>query len=357
MGLCSSENLDPEDVRKKKDEKKQNRKLEEVMLQDHSEDQATSKVLLLGGGDSGKSTLFKQMILIYGAPFTIKQRMEYRGVIYNNVMTSIKTLCEMNPEYGSPIADTNETHREMIENLTECANLTPAIVVGVQALWSDPGIQACYTNRSRFTLNDSTKYYFERLDELVAPDYCPDAQDCLRSRAPTTGIVENSFSIEGNEFKIFDVGGQRSERKKWINCFESVTAVLFVAALSAYDQNLYEDAGTNRMDESLTLFEEISNSVWFEKTAIILFLNKKDIFLEKLQITPLSHYQPEYKGDDSFDDACHFVKGQFEARHHESETDIYTHITCATDTDHIRVVFGIVRDIVIKEGLHRAGLM
>lgn len=357
MGLCNSENVDPEEMKRKKEEKKQNRNIEEVMLGEHTEDQATSKLLLLGGGDSGKSTLFKQMIQIYGQPFTTKQRMEYKGIIYNNVMNSIKTLCDMSPEYGSPISEANKSHHLMIENLSEVCYLTAEVVTGIKALWADPGIQATYTNRSRFTLNDSTKYYFERLDELAVPDYCPEPQDCLRSRAPTTGIVESSFSIEGNVFKIFDVGGQRSERKKWINCFEDVTAVLFVAALSAYDQNLYEDACTNRMDESLTLFEEMSNSVWFEKTAMILFLNKKDIFQDKLLTTPLTDYQPEYTGDNSYDDACSFVKEQFEARHHESEQDIYTHYTCATDTDHITIVFGYVRDIVIKEGLHRAGLM
>lgn len=357
MGLCSSENLDPEEVKRKKEEKKNNRKVEELMLNDHNEDMATSKLLLLGAGDSGKSTLFKQMNQIYGSPFTKKLRTEYRRVIFNNVMTAIKTLCEMCDEYGKPIAAANDSHKAMIRNLTEFAPLTPKIAEGITALWADPGIQECYNNRSHFNLNDSTEYYFSRLEVLVTPDYVPDSQDCLRSRAPTTGIVENSFEIVGNVFKIFDVGGQRSERKKWINCFENVTAVLFVASLSAYDQNLYEDAGTNRMDESLTLFEEISNSLWFEKTAIILFLNKKDIFEDKLTKSKLSDYQPEYQGDNSYSDACQFIEGMFQARHHESDRDIYTHATCATDTDHIRVVFGAVKDIVIKEGLHRAGLM
>ena len=40
---------------------------------------------------------------------------------------------------------------------------------------------------------------------------------------------------------MFDVGGQRSERKKWIHCFEGVTAIIFCVALSAYDLVLAED--------------------------------------------------------------------------------------------------------------------
>jgi hypothetical protein len=94
--------------------------------------------------------------------------------------------------------------------------------------------------------------------------------------------VENSFIVDGNHFKIYDVGGQRNERKKWIHCFSEVTAVLFVAALSEYDMVLYEDQDTNRMQEALDLFEEICNSRYFKKTAMILFLNKRDLFFEKI---------------------------------------------------------------------------
>ena len=46
---------------------------------------------------------------------------------------------------------------------------------------------------------------------------------------------------------MFDVGGQRSQRKKWIHCFDDVDCVLFVVALSEYDQVLSEDSSVNRM--------------------------------------------------------------------------------------------------------------
>ena len=59
---------------------------------------------------------------------------------------------------------------------------------------------------------------------------------------------------------MFDVGGQRNERKKWIHCFDGVQAIIFVAAISEYDQALFEDRETNRMTEALNLFAEIANS-------------------------------------------------------------------------------------------------
>jgi len=95
---------------------------------------------------------------------------------------------------------------------------------------------------------------------------------------------------------MFDVGGQRSERKKWIHCFENVTAIIFLVAISAYDQVLVEDETVNRMQEALTLFDSICNSKWFVKTSIILFLNKIDIFKEKLLTSPLNQFFPDFDG-------------------------------------------------------------
>lgn len=83
--------------------------------------------------------------------------------------------------------------------------------------------------------------------------------------------------------RMFDVGGQRSERKKWIHCFEGVTCIIFIAALSAYDMVLVEDDEVNRMHESLHLFNSICNHRYFATTSIVLFLNKKDVFSEKIK--------------------------------------------------------------------------
>ncbi len=95
---------------------------------------------------------------------------------------------------------------------------------------------------------------------------------------------------------MFDVGGQRSERKKWIHCFEGVTAIIFCVALSGYDLVLAEDEEMNRMMESMKLFDSICNNKWFVDTSIILFLNKKDLFAEKIRHSPLNVCFPEYKG-------------------------------------------------------------
>lgn len=157
---------------------------------------------------------------------------------------------------------------------------------------------------------------------------------------------------------MFDVGGQRSERKKWIHCFEGVTAIIFCVALSGYDLVLAEDEEMNRMVESLKLFDSICNSKWFLETSIILFLNKKDLFEEKIQKSPLSMGFPDYTGGNTYDETSSFIQQKFEnLNKRKDQKKIYTHFTCATDTSNIEFVFDAVTDVIIKNNLSSCGLL
>jgi len=226
-------------------------------------------------------------------------------------------------------------------------------------LWNDPGIQKAYENRSQFQLIDSTPYFFERLDDIANENYIPNEQDVFRSRVRTLGIVESSFNIDGNNFRMFDVGGQRNERKKWIHCFEHVTAVLFVGVLSEYDLVLFEDPTQNRMVETITLFDDICNSQWFLKTSMILFLNKRDIFEDKITKVPLNVCPLfiDYKGPNTYAAGCEIIDELFKSKNRNPDKVIYTHITCATDTNNISAVFHAVKDIIIRMSLGEAGLV
>jgi len=323
--------------------------------------QNINKILLLGAGDSGKSTLLKQMIIIHGEGFdNDDQRKIYKSVIFNNVIMGIKSLCNESKKFQA-VSPANEKCVKMIEALTESAAVNQKIADAVRTLWADPGIQETYRNRSKFQLGDSTKYFFERLDDISQDNYIPIDQDILCARASTTGIVEQRFIIEENVFQMFDVGGQRSERRKWIHCFEKVTAVLFVAAISAFDQTLFEDETTNRMVEALTLCKEIFNSEWFEKTTLILFLNKCDLFEDKLvnDGIQLRDFFKDFDQENEVGEAKMFIQTKFEAccDDVDRQEDIYCHFTQATDTEQMEFVFDATKDSIIKAGLARAGLM
>jgi len=358
MGNCQTpEHLTPEEKAKRRDDIHKSRTIDDNMHRDHTSQEEVNKLLLLGAGESGKSTLFKQMIQIYGKGFPLEERKTYITVIFNNIIQAMKTLVVQSRIYGPVGSEAQDAARFVDQELKGDEEVDERVGNQLKILWKDKGIQATYEQRSKYQLTDSAQYFFDRLDVIMKKDYVPDTQDLLRCRVRTTGILENEFVIDKNQFKMFDVGGQRNERKKWIHCFEGVTAVLFVAALSEYDQLLYEDDKTNRMTEALNLFEEICNSRWFRDTSMILFLNKRDLFAEKISKVPLSKYFPAYEGGDNLKAATDFLRLQFEAKNRNKEKRVYTHVTCATDTTNVHAVFNAVKDIIIKRSLAAAGLV
>ena len=363
MGACLG-NASPEDL----EARKAAVRVDAQIKQSQDEDKGILKLLLLGAGESGKSTLFKQAMALYGKGLSEKEVREFIPIIVENIIVSAQTLVRIAGSDISPvpISSQNEKNKLIVESLDLInRKLSAPEADAIAVLWLDEGIQAAYANKSKFQLTDSTEYFLKRIHDVVSPTYVPSQQDILRARARTSGIVETSFVIDNNHFKMYDVGGQRNERKKWIHCFESVTAVLFVVALSEYDQLLFEDENTNRMVEAANLFDEICNSAWFRQVSIILFLNKKDLFAEKVKHVPITVCPSfvDYPGpqDDSpesaFIEAADFIKDYFlSLNKHEDNRGLYTHVTCATDTENIKVVFNAVQDIVIKEALKKSGL-
>jgi len=357
----------PEDAAKAQEEKKRAAQLDKMLQNDQQQQMNICKLLLLGAGESGKSTLFKQLITIYGRGYSEEERKSYTNIILQNTISFMKILVQQSEILSKEFADckmnaTSASLKPRIEELKDAEDLTTGarqltdeISKAIATLWSDPGIKATFTHRAKFQMPDSAPYFFDRVAILARADYVPDQQDILRVRARTTGIVENQFDIGGNRFKMFDVGGQRNERKKWIHCFEAVTAVLFVVAASEYDQVLFEDDQTNRMVEALNLFEEMCNSRYFRDTAMILFLNKKDLFAEKIHSSPLSDHFPEYAGSEDPQEGMMFLQSLFEKRNHTGK-DIYCHYTCATDVNNVHTVFNDVKDIIVRRSLAEAGL-
>lgn len=258
------------------------------------------KILLLGAGESGKSTILKQMKLIHEGGYSEDERFSFKEIIYSNTIQSMRAILSWMQNEEMDLADSNNDHYAdlIIEQPAqiEADYLDPELAEAIKSLWQDSTVQECFHRAREFQLNDSAEYYFESIDRIADPDYLPSNQDVLRSRVKTTGITETTFKIGDLTYRMFDVGGQRSERKKWIHCFENVTVVLFLVAISEYDQMLIEDETMNRMEEALVLFDSICNSRWFTKTSIILFLNKIDRFREKLPLSPLKDYFPDFEG-------------------------------------------------------------
>uniref|UniRef100_A0A183BZA5 Guanine nucleotide-binding protein subunit alpha n=1 Tax=Globodera pallida TaxID=36090 RepID=A0A183BZA5_GLOPA len=163
---------------------------------------------------------------------------------------------------------------------------------------------------------------------------------------------------------LIDVGGQKTERRKWIHCFDSVSAILYVVSLSCYDQFMEEDPSINRMKDSIELFRAMFFNQFLIRSSFILFFNKKDLFEKKLRHVPLHKFYPTFEDrtknitdDDQYAEAVEFMKKLFmDVNKPEKNRHIYAHITNATDTMNIEFVFGATCDIVLQNNLTRSGM-
>lgn len=148
----------------------------------------------------------------------------------------------------------------------------------------------------------------------------------------------------------------KDQKEKWINCFDNVSTIIFCVALSEYDNFLLEESNTNRLEESLALFDSVVNSRWFSRTTVVLFLNKIDVFAEKLKYSPLENFFPDYKGGSNISNGVKYILWRFN-KLNRSGLNIYPHVTQATDTSNIELVMAAVKQTILENSLKDSGIL
>eukprot|EP00009_Paramoeba_aestuarina_P007610 CAMPEP_0201522216 /NCGR_PEP_ID=MMETSP0161_2-20130828/16523_1 /ASSEMBLY_ACC=CAM_ASM_000251 /TAXON_ID=180227 /ORGANISM="Neoparamoeba aestuarina, Strain SoJaBio B1-5/56/2" /LENGTH=365 /DNA_ID=CAMNT_0047920993 /DNA_START=56 /DNA_END=1153 /DNA_ORIENTATION=- len=354
----SSETASPED-------KEQHKEIEKGLREDKKNEAREVKILLLGAGEAGKSTFAKQMRHLYGEGFNDEDRVLYKGFVTSHLLTSfrillfsVQTSSDLIEKYG---LSENKDEIEVIlrpDLDTASHNYFDYVVAhvdeirkAVTVLWENTDLKKhLEENKAQLQIFDTADYFFDEAARILNPTYVPTDADIFCCRVRTTGILENFFNIERNlRVRLIDVGGQRSERRKWIHCFEGVHSVLFFASLSEYDQTLFEDQRQNRMRESLQLFHDACGSVWFKESSMILFLNKVDLFKKKIKKIDLNVCFKSYTDGCDYDKAIEYISARFKREAQVSEKQIYIHVTCATDTSMVKNAFDSVKDSIFKK--------
>jgi guanine nucleotide-binding protein G(o) subunit alpha len=235
MGCTSSMNPD------EKEAQERSKQFDKQLKEDAEKAAKDVKLLLLGAGESGKSTILKQMKIIHMDGYSKEDYEQSREIVYSNTINSLATIIHAMEMLNVPFGDGARERdsgmvMDKISRMADTEPFEPELLDAMKRLWADSGVQFCFTRANEYQLNDSAKYFLDQLDAIGQPNYMPTTQDILRTRVKTTGIVEINFSLKDLNFRVFDVGGQRSERKKWIHCFEDVTAIIFIVGMSEYDQ-------------------------------------------------------------------------------------------------------------------------
>ncbi|CAL4121790.1 unnamed protein product [Meganyctiphanes norvegica] len=390
--ICGS---DPERRKSKEIEKKIN-----TWMKDYNK---VMKMLLLGAGESGKTTIIKQMKILHINGFSKEEFAEKRCEVRSNIFESITTLLSQLDKQGLQlqISDSLIAAEYIRNNPPENPDdMTQQYYTCVQQLWRDGSIQNVYNMQNKYQLIDCAKYFLDKIDVIRDVSYEPSEQDILYSRKRTTDIQEIQFEMKipkkfggGKQlFKLFDVGGQRGERKKWVQLFDGIQVVLFLVSASSFDMRIAEDETTNRFQESLELFEFVWTTRFLREAGTIIFLNKQDILKQKIieEKKNIGDYFPEYQNykldpkdkdigenEDYLRTRC-FIRDKFmgiaktagmatgpqrvkmapgfSIAVEEKPRHCYSHFTTATDTNNVKLVFDDVHSMIITRNLSALGI-
>ncbi|KAJ3496800.1 hypothetical protein NMY22_g19765 [Coprinellus aureogranulatus] len=162
------------------------------------------------------------------------------------------------------------------------------------ALWNDPTTQRILRMQN-IRMEEVAGFFLDQLEIVTAARYIPSDDDILKARLKTLGVTEHRFTLSGSDFhwsslsglsrdwRIFDVGGHRSQRAAWVPYFDDMNTIIFLAPISCFDQTLAEDSRVNRLADSVSIWSDVCRNELLKKTDLIVFLNKVDIFRTKIQ--------------------------------------------------------------------------
>jgi len=342
------------------------------------------KILIFGTDGSGRSTFFRTISHLHQTDRSLTTQ-HLIASIHSICLHAIKTLSELtdlsDPEIlaAKKIIDTVSLDTLLDEKIGEC----------IDKVWRDYNVQAVYTSskwnrKGRSALERMKKtnqalrieieeskldfrpeimkillsytlehgafvnsgYFLDHIREITKPGFVPEFDSIIRTPPPVaTGIAELSFSSDVGHFTIFDVSGQRNKTSKWIQCFGGISCLFFITSLSFYDEYLESDPTVNRLLESLEVFEDLVNGNWASKSGIVVFLNRLDIFREKLKENPFTLCFPNYTGE-SADDAVAYLKDRFQERDHVGTRRVYVYSINPLNKDSIDKVWKDIESLM-----------
>ncbi|KAJ2997426.1 Guanine nucleotide-binding protein alpha-2 subunit [Globomyces sp. JEL0801] len=308
MGLCISKKVDNTPVRnvkalkpairsKERDQieydkileeerlKSKARKLEEYLKEEKAKydaEQQEPRVLILGSSDSGKSTFLKQLKILHGNGFSMEELEKAKRSVVFNLFAICRKIVTESPS-------------EKIQSYFNIEQLT--IEEAKESIPVDITTTMFYIVRTKESHHYS---FFDKLEQVLNSNYVMSQEDILLMRSVTQHISDNVFEIPVNSNKLklhfYDVSGLKYHRKHWVAYFENIQLIVFLVAISSYDQVLSEDKDVNRMVDAIKLFGDIVNHPLLTQPDMVVFFNKKDLFDIKIQTIPLKNYFPNYNG-------------------------------------------------------------
>jgi GTPase SAR1 family protein len=216
-GVCSSDTvvIGPTD--------RETEKIDRMLEEQKRRENLHFKILILGAGESGKSTIVKQLTFIHKQTVTKDEKQSYVKVLQNNTLQCMVTLIKEAEGFGYDFTGKERVAADAICSQDQRTPMPPEVCDHIELLWNCAAVQKTYDRRHEFWHLEATEYYFKNAMRFVEEGYLPTEEDIVMARKRTTGVVVTELDYGQVHWSVVDVGGQRSERRKWLNCRETHT--------------------------------------------------------------------------------------------------------------------------------------
>eukprot|EP01102_Stenamoeba_stenopodia_P013924 TRINITY_DN4574_c0_g1_i1.p1 TRINITY_DN4574_c0_g1~~TRINITY_DN4574_c0_g1_i1.p1 ORF type:complete len:355 (-),score=53.82 TRINITY_DN4574_c0_g1_i1:131-1195(-) len=309
-------------------------------------------LLLLGSPGSGTGLLRRQIKLLYCDGWTDDEKATLRKVIHSKLFVWMHNFVEACRGFGIEIKDAKsreiaEEFERMDLSKTTDLVLDDEMASKIERLWGDSSIIEAYDRWAQLNPSETAEvsHFFYSIHRLVG-DFLVTEEDCIMANVRSTRVEDQEFGFVNSHLRLVDGTGCRGRPKKWMHCFQNVLAVVFFVALAEFDLPLPEDPCVFRLWKELKNFKTMADCEGFAKCAIIVILNQKDIFEEKLRTgASLQKVFPEYQGSTA-EDAINFVRDKFVSQS-TSGRDIYTNYTNARSVEYVKLIFAAVQNVLL----------
>jgi hypothetical protein len=241
----------------------------------------SSLVVIMGPRGSGQTTVFKNLMMLYGNSFSKEDYDYFKLILHNNIICTMKilleefdinathllqlselrglfftfdvsfestvwslsesclleTMLEFCPEHVcvASLDEPSLTSKAVVEALHGDEEISSQLAQHLQRLWTNPLLQDTFKYCGRFDLSSFTSYFMDRIGECASPSFRMSREDILYTKTHTSSIAE--FTARENGVKIVDASGMSgAESIKWLHQFSDATTVVFVIAVSDYDE-------------------------------------------------------------------------------------------------------------------------
>lgn len=213
------------------------------------------------------------------------------------------------------------------------------LVAEIKDLWEKTRREHIFDPK-RWKANENIYYYIKGMERLIEPNYIPSDQDILHLWVRTTGIYTTQYSIKELKYRVTDVGGARSERRKWLLRSYDDDCMFYMVDPTGYCQRY---VGIRGALDDLAFLLRTPHFKLLEKY-IALFFTNIDMFEELIVHEPISRYFPDYTGGSRLKEACDYFASLFRALFPGSFTAMDIFHVNTLDSSSMKAVFDQVHE-------------